>query len=63
VANFKEYKMSTKLVKCIVLLAFSFTLVACGESEEEKKEEKAKQVAAEMGYGAKMPKPNPSGKF
>jgi len=55
--------MSTKLVKCIVLLAFSFTLVACGESEEEKKEEKAKQVAAEMGYGAKMPKPNPSGKF
>ncbi len=55
--------MNIKLVKVIVLLAFSSSLAACGKSEEDKKEVKTNQAAAEMGYGAKMPKPKPSGKF
>ncbi len=55
--------MNIKLVTIIALLTFSLAITGCGKPEEDKKEEKANQAAAEMGYGAKMPKPKPSGKF
>jgi uncharacterized lipoprotein YehR (DUF1307 family) len=55
--------MSRKLVTIVVFITFSLALAGCQKSREEKKEDRASQAAAEMGYGAKIPKPKPSGKF